>query len=182
MEFSQDSSALVQALRSGDRTAWIRLQATVRDVVLPRLPCAAGLDREELLTDVNTSLWLSLASLRDSSKLLAFTTTIARRIIARKLKSRSRHVPLESDPPSRDDASPSRSLEDRELLDRMVGSLKDADRALFQILYLTGSSSEDAQRTLSVSPRVFRQRKHRLRRRLQQAAVVAPVSGGERPA
>ena len=170
MESSQDSSALVQALRSGDAAAWNDLQATVRDVVLPRLPRAAGLDREELLTDVNTSLWLSLKSLRDSSKLVAFTTTIARRIVAGKLKSRRRHVPLATDPAAPDEASPSRSLEDRELLDRMVGSLEDADRALFKLLYLAGTSSEDAQKTLSVSPGVLRQRKHRLRRRLQQSA------------
>jgi len=170
MESSQDGSDLVQALRSGDRAAWNGFEATVREVVLPRLRRTGGIDREELLTDVKTSLWLSLASLRDSSKLVPFATTIAKRIVAGKLKSRRRHVPLAADPPAADDVSPSRSLEDRELLDRMVGSLEDADRALFKLLYLAGSSSEDAQRTLSVSPGVLRQRKHRLRRRLQNVA------------
>jgi RNA polymerase sigma factor (sigma-70 family) len=170
MNPGDDSSGLVEALRAGDADAWNEFRTIVRDVVLPRLPLSDGLDREEILTDVNTSLWLSLDSLRNSSKLLAFTTTIARRIVGRKLRSRRQFVPLESEPTAPVQDSPSRHLENRELLDMMVGSLEDADRALFRLLYLTSSSSEEAQRTLSVSPGVFRQRKLRLRRRLQQAA------------
>lgn len=175
-----DSSDLVQALRSGDAAAWSSLQATVRDAVLSRIPRAEGLDREEVLTDVTTTLWLSLKSLRDSSKLLAFTATIARRVVAGKLKSRRRHVPLTSDPPAWSEEPASRNLESQELLHRMVGSLEGADKALFKLLYVAGASSEEVQKTLSVSPGIFRQRKHRMHRRMQKAAgcSLAPVSGG----
>jgi DNA-directed RNA polymerase specialized sigma24 family protein len=175
MGSTENNAEQIDRLRFGDPATWNELRSTLRRAVLPRIVIARSLDREEILTDVTTTLWLSLDSLRDGSKLLAFAATIARRVVARKIERLGRHLPLVTEPPARSDGSESGQLEYMEFLESVAASLKAADWTLFKLLYLNGASNEEVQRILSVSPRMLRQRKHRLHRRIQgQSRPIPP--------
>ena len=167
MGSTENNAEQIARLRFGDPATWNELRSTLRRAVLPRIASARALDREEILTDVTTALWLSLGSLRDGSKLLAFAATIARRVVAHKIERLGRHLPLVTEPPARSDPPESGRLEIMEFLENVASSLKAADWTLFKLLYLNEASNEEVQRILSVSPRMLRQRKHRLHRRIQ---------------
>ena len=160
------------ALRAGDATAFKLLYSFIDDRVVPRLPLPPGVNREEVVTDTASTVWLSIKSLRDDSKFFSFVRTIARRIASRRRRECARFVPLPEEvllPP--EDPVALENVEREELLKILLGALRMGDRQLFRLLYVLGADSAEVEDTLDVSPEILRKRKHRLHLRLRHAAA-----------
>lgn len=159
------------ALRAGDASACEQLYSFIGDRVVPRLPLPPGVNREEVVTDTASTVWLSIKSLRDESKFFSFVATIARRIASRRRRECSRFAALPEEvllPP--EDAVAPANVEREELLKLLLGALRGGDQQLFRLIYVVGADSAEVQDALDVSPEILRKRKHRLHLRLRHAA------------
>ena len=162
----------LHALREGDASACEHLHSFVRDRVLPALPLPPGVNREDVLADTVSTVWLSIKSLREESKFFSFAATIARRIASRQRRECNRFaaLPQEARLPIQEPVAPS-SVERNEMLEILPAALQRSDQQLFKLLYIIGATSPEVQEALDISPEILRKRKHRLLLKLRHTVT-----------
>ena len=181
MRVARVTSDFIRQLRAEERGTWLSLRSLISAQVLSRIPVPSHVDREELLSDTVTAVWQSLATLRDDRKLLAFATTIARRLILKRARESKRFLSLSVEPKAPIDDRAARNLEAEELYKIMLNSLKSADEILFQLLYVVGANHRQIQAEMEVSSQALRKRKCLLLKKLRAAVRSYETDQRSRP-
>ena len=183
---------LLLAARDGDRTALADLleRAAAPAWRWSRGFCRNPDDAADLVQDVLYTLMRSLARFRGEASLSTWTYVVARRACARRRQRGDRQRPLDApayahlrDVP---DATPgpARRYERRELaeqLERAIGTLPVAQRAVLVMRDVEGLSAAEVGEALGLGERAVKSRLHRARLALREQ--LAPyVRGGDAPA
>ncbi|MEM1136249.1 MAG: RNA polymerase sigma factor [Bacteroidota bacterium] len=125
-------------------------------------------DRQDARQDIIFQLWKSFASFRGESEVSTWIYRVSLHTILSKLKKEKRRPDKESIHPfCKDISAPSLHVDDDlQLLNRIIQSLKDIDKAII-ILYLEGYKNKEIATLLSLSPSNISTRIHRIKLELK---------------
>jgi RNA polymerase sigma-70 factor (ECF subfamily) len=183
---------MVTAARRGEDQAMRRLLEHVTPA-LHRFSlgfCRDPLDAEETMQDVLVSLIRTLDRFRGDATLASWTYAVARRVCARRRRRRAGEpIVWDSlDAPGRRSREPAATrtaeplarmeqAELREVLERTLASLPEADREVLVLRDVEGLESQEAARALGVSEAAFKSRLHRARQAMRRALAPYLQSG-----
>jgi|SRR5688572_6698952 len=167
----------LDSARSGDPSAMEHLRAYLEGPVLESLGhCrGCGIEPEDILAETVISVLEALWEGKNIENLLAYARGIALKLRADARREASRLKSLSTESAEVSDCilevpdEGLRNLEREELLERALRRLEDSQRWLFDLLFIQGSTNEEARQQLAVSKLAFRGRKHRLFCRLREA-------------
>jgi RNA polymerase sigma factor (sigma-70 family) len=166
-------SALVEAGRRGDQTAFAQIVERYQDAVYA-VSYATTRDRalaDDVTQDTFVAAWRYLGQLRDRSRLPAWLCGIARNRARDALKQRRReHANDATEPPDLVDPSTPFDVLSNAEAEQLVATALDAVPAAYReplvLFYIEQRSVDDVARALGLSPRTTNKRLSRGRRHL----------------
>ncbi|MGL4513867.1 MAG: RNA polymerase sigma factor [Lacipirellulaceae bacterium] len=179
--------ALLQGCLSGNDDAWRafvdRFLGLVTHVVNHAAECRAihltSADREDCIADVFVALldsdYAVLRRFRGQSSLATYLTVVARRVATRRLMTRSLAVsePLRAADAVVDHANGvEERVQSRDLVQKMLGGLADAEAAVVRLYHLEGKSYHEISRVVGLPENTIGPMLTRLRRRLQHGSAA----------
>lgn len=130
-------------------------------------------DREDLCAEVFLAILKKdhavLRHFRGESSLATYLTVIARRVVTRQLSRTPTTASLESAESLEDQANPVKRIQDRDEVERLIGSLNDKEAAVVRMYHLEGRTYREISHTAGVPENSVGPTLNRARKKLRES-------------